>query len=64
MKRGGGDEASASALTGGGARGTNGVDASGFLSGGSASSKGFAGGDVGFTPGRVVVDKNDQLVSS
>lgn len=61
MKRGGGEE-TASTLAGD-ARGTS-IDASGFLSGGgtSVSSSGYAGGDVSFTPGRVVVDKDDQLV--
>lgn len=68
MKRGGGDESSASAsilVDGNGVRTTNGADKNTIHV--AASKDGGGGGssdDMIFTPGRVVVDKNDHLVRS
>lgn len=65
MKRGGGEESSILADADGARSGsTLGADENSFLIGGSCSGGGGgnSGGDMIFTPGRVVVDTDDQLV--
>lgn len=57
MKRGGGEDPALS--EGGRGAGDTAADGNSFLLGGSS---GGTVGDIVFTPGRVVVDKDDQLV--
>ena len=72
MKRGGGDESSASAsilVDGNGVRTTNvaeknTIHVAASKDGGGGGGGGGSSDDMIFTPGRVVVDKNDHLVRS